>query len=759
LNRVQATSLVCVALMLAFASCSANINNPKPSVKSISPSSATQGASGFTLTVTGGGFGPSSLVYWNGSPRSTLFLDGGQLTAIISPSDISFAGTVTVLVVTPAPGGGVSNTVDFTVNPATSSIPHITSISPSGGFAGDPQITLQVSGSNFVTQSVVTWNGNNRQTSFFSPSTLLAVILQSDLSAAGTAQVNVVNPAPGGGASNPVAFQISNSVPAITTVSPPSATAGGTELTLGVQGSGFNAASIITFNGVPKTTSFTANTQLSASIAAADIIASGTAQIQVLNPAPGGGPSNIMGFSVVPTSTGGGLPELVDVANTGVQADKGIGNLTNSGPSISTNGRFVAFASISTTLVPINNNGLQLPDVFLRDTCLTASTGCVPGTVAVNFNSDNITEANAPSFEPSISGNGRYVAFSSAATNLVTGAANGIQQVYLRDACGGIAGCTPKTILISVAPNGTAPGDSLSSQAAVGSDGRFVVFVSTATNLGPSNPLNAQEVFLRDTCLNVSGACTATTYLLSTPDGTALADGSNSEPAIGDGTSGQFVSFSSTATNLTAGATGTQQVYRRTACVGISSGCTAATALISSANGSTPANAASSQSSISPDGRFVGFASTATNLGAGTGGTQQVFLRDTCNGASGCTAATTLISTPDAATVANGKSESPHVSSNGQFVSFASVGDNLVAADTNNVEDVFVRNTCIGASGCATKTVRASVASSGTQGNGASLRPVLSSDGHFVSYISFASNLVAIDTNGFEDIFLSVTTF
>ncbi len=757
-KRSLVSSLLWVILALILISCSETINNPSPSLKSLSPSTAIQGLPGFTLTLVGSGFAPSSQVLWNGSPRLSLFQDGNHMTATINPIDIQVSGTIQVTVTTPQPGGGTSNEIDFVIKPTTSGIPTITSISPSGGFAGNTQLTLQVTGSNFQPQSVVTWNGNNRSTSFTDSSNISATIFQSDLTSAGTAQIAVLNPPPGGGSSNPVAFQITDPVPSITVLSPTSVVSGNPSSTITcppcsllVQGTGFTAASVVTYNGVPKSTSFSANTQLTVTIATTDMVAAGTVQVQVVNPSPGGGPSNIVGFSVIPTNPGVGLPELMDIANNGVQADKGIGNLTNSGPSISTNGRFTAFASTSTTLVPIAiSNNAQQQQVYLRDTCMTGSTGCSPAIVSVSLALDNINQPTAPSFEPSISGSGRYVAFSSAATNILVGA-NGQQQVYLRDACGGIAGCTPVSNLISVAADGVTPGDGTSSQAAVGSDGRFVAFVSTSSNLGPSNPGHAQEIFLRDTCLNVASGCSPTTVLISTPDGTTLANGSSSEPSIGDGATGQFISFTSTATNLAGGTTGTPQIYRHTACVGISS-CTAATVLASTSDGTTPANAACGQSSISLNGEFIAFASTASNLGTVTAGTPQIFLRDTA-------ASVMLVSTPDGTTVGNGGSETPHISNNGQFVTFGSLSDNLVAGDTNGVEDVFVRNTCTGASGCTPSTKLASNSSAGVQGNAASLRPVISGDGHFVSFISFANNLVNFDTNSVEDIFLAVTTF
>jgi hypothetical protein len=209
---------------------------------------------------------------------------------------------------------------------------------------------------------------------------------------------------------------------------------------------------------------------------------------------------------------------------------------------------------------------------------------------------------------------------------------------------------------------------------------------------------------------------------------------------------------------------GTQQIFLRATCKGGASGCTPSTTLITVPNdGSSAANGASLQSSLSSDGRFIAFASTATNLVSSvTSGVQQIFLRDACTGATGCTASTTLVSTPDGTTPGGDKSEQPRISTNGQIVAFASLATNLVASDTNAFEDVFARNTCAGAaSGCTKGTVRVSVsgASSPQQGNAASLSPAISGNGHFVAFISFANNLVANDVNGADDVFLTITTF
>jgi len=759
-KKALGSTLMLVVAAVVLASCSGNINNPSPSVRSISPTNVLQGAPGFTLSVMGGGFAPQSTVLWNGSPRATLFRNSNLLTATINPGDLANPATIAITVFNPSPGGGTSpQLINFTINPSTTPVPQVTMLSPFGAFAGGSSFTLQVTGNNFVSQSIVTLNNSNQGTSFANPTTLLASIDSSSIASAGTVQIGVVNPPPGGGASNTLPFLISNAPPTLSSLSPNTTATGQTTLSVTVSGAGFSSASIVNVNGSARSTGFNSNIQLTVMLTQADLAAAGTLQMQVFNPPPGGGTSNVLGFSIIPSSTGTGLPELVDIATDGSQANQGIGNLTNSGPAMGMNGRFIAFASISTNLVAGDNDPVDVQDIFTRDTCLGMTTGCTPQTLAVNLATSGV-EANAASFEPSMSGSGRFVAFTSTATNLVAAATSGAREVYLRDTCIGTLNCTSQTTLVSVASDGMSAANGDSFQSSVSPDGRYIAFTSVATNL--ITGISGQQVYLRDTCAGVASGCTAKTFLVSTPDGTTAANGASSQPVTAN--NGLFVAFSSAATNLVSGVnSGVQQIYLRGTCANVASGCTTSTKLVSAADagGTTPAATAAQQPSVSMDGRFVAFASTAGNLGFTTGGFQQIFLRDMCTGvASGCTPSTKLVSSPDGTTEGNADSSSPQASNNGQFVAFASNANNLVASDTNGLQDVFVRNTCAAVtSSCTTKTVLASVNSAGQQGNGASLSPAISGDGHFVTFISFANNLVPRDVNGFEDIFFAVTTF
>ncbi len=183
------------------------VNNPIPTISVLSPSVTTAGEPAFTLTVVGLNFVSSSVVGWNGSDRPTAFISASQVSAQIPASDIAAAGTAAITVFNPAPGGGASNSLTFTIT-TDNPTPTIAALSRSSTVVGGPAFTLTVNGSGFVSKSVVRWNGSDRTTAFVSSSQVTAQILASDIAATGTAAVTVFNPAPGGGSSNSLAFTI-----------------------------------------------------------------------------------------------------------------------------------------------------------------------------------------------------------------------------------------------------------------------------------------------------------------------------------------------------------------------------------------------------------------------------------------------------------------------------------------------------------------------------------------------------------------------
>jgi RHS repeat-associated protein len=238
-------------------------SNPMPQANSLSPNSATAGGAAFTLTVTGAGFVSSTTVQWNGSSRATTFVSSTQLTASIPASDIAAQGTAQVTVSSPAPGGGVSSALTFTINQANNPAPTLNTISPNTAAAGGVAFTLTVNGTNFVSASVVRWNGTNLTTTFVSAIQLTAQVPANLIGATGTAQVTVFNPAPGGGTSSGQTFTISAPPPVISDFNPKSTSVGtlvsvtgsnftlangsGPQIALAAQGGGTISAPISTF--------------------------------------------------------------------------------------------------------------------------------------------------------------------------------------------------------------------------------------------------------------------------------------------------------------------------------------------------------------------------------------------------------------------------------------------------------------------------------------------------------------------------------
>jgi YVTN family beta-propeller protein len=191
--------------------------NPAPTITTISPNSAVAGGAAFTLTINGTNFVAASDANFGGAAPTTTFVNSTQLTVAIPAASVASAATLAVRVTNPAPGGGISNPVNFTITSAVPSpVPTINSFYPSCAPAGEQFVDsvdnqLVVSGLNFVASSVVRWNGTDRPTTLDGNSggdIVTAQISASDIAAVGTAAVTVFNPPPGGGSSNSLTFTI-----------------------------------------------------------------------------------------------------------------------------------------------------------------------------------------------------------------------------------------------------------------------------------------------------------------------------------------------------------------------------------------------------------------------------------------------------------------------------------------------------------------------------------------------------------------------
>jgi len=336
---------------------------------------------------------------------------------------------------------------------------------------------------------------------------------------------------------------------------------------------------------------------------------------------------------------------------------------------------------------------------------------------------------NSNSFFPSISGDGRFVVFYSDATNLVPGDTNNQRDIFVRDLS------TNTTTLVSVSSNGDRGNGSSSanffSGPSISANGRFVAFASEASNLVPGDTNNAPDIFVRDLSTN-------TTTSVSVSSSGDRGNRSSYSPSIS--AEGRFVTFSSAATNLVSGDTNADNdIFVRDLL-------TNTTTLVSVSSNGARANGFSSLPSISANGRFVLFESDASNLVPGdTSNSNDIFVRDLS------TNTTTLVSVSSSGERGNFPSQFSSISADGRFVAFGSDARNLVPGDTNNTTDVFVRDLLTNT------TSGVSASSSGAQANNVSSTPSISADGRFVAFVSEASNLVPGDTNRVQDVFVADT--
>jgi plastocyanin len=380
--------------------------------------------------------------------------------------------------------------------------------------------------------------------------------------------------------------------------------------------------------------------------------------------------------------------------------------------ALSADGRSVAFESAATNLVPGDTNGAS--DIFVRDR-VTGTTRRV-SVDGAGVQADNVSQQVA------ISGDGRFVAFSSNAANLVTGDTNGVSDVFVHDMS------TGATERVSVDSAGAEAVGGTSWQPAISADGQFVTFASAATNLEPGNPGGDFHIYVHD-------RTTGSTVRVSVNDAGDPSNGSSGGPNLS--ADGRFVTFASAGDNLVAGDTnGTYDVFVRDLQAGT-------TERVSVDGAGGEGDASSGHSSISGDGRYVVFDSSASNLVSGDlNGAVDVFVHDRQTGT------TERDSVTGAGSEASSDSASSAISGDGRSVVFESFAGNLVPGDTNGAKEVFLHDRQSGV------TERLALDDCGSQGNSVSFEAHVSADGSAVAFGSYASNLIAGDTNGVYDAFV-----
>ena len=458
-------------------------------------------------------------------------------------------------------------------------------VSPSNITAGGPDFTLTLTGSGFVVQTVATWNQKNLKTCVVTTTaanvcapasdtgtvvSVTAVVPAALIATPGTAFVQTVQPHSGAGTnglSNPLAFVVfppGNPVPTVTSIAPNSAPAGSAAVPLTITGTNFllttdpTGGSQVFWNTTTQTTLTPTNitaTQIQVTVPATLLTTSSTATVTVNNlpvPIPPGCQINCSGHGGGGTSNA----ETFTIGTGGNTANANAAMAEEETPAVSVDGRYVAYAA--------SQSGHA--QIFARDTCQGAEASCQPRTILVSSALDG-TAPSDDSRSPSMSSDGRYVAFSSAAANLVTetGASStpgAGRQVYLRDTCFGVSGsCTPSTQLISTDANGTLLGTE-GLLPSLSASGRFVAFLaitrsqstqlSVPTSKSAASATNSgyRQIFVRDTCLGAAN-CTPKTTRISLQPGDGSGTGTTTKPA------GPAISGSADHVALAGGATAT----------------------------------------------------------------------------------------------------------------------------------------------------------------------------------------------------------
>jgi Tol biopolymer transport system component len=400
-----------------------------------------------------------------------------------------------------------------------------------------------------------------------------------------------------------------------------------------------------------------------------------------------------------------GALDLVTSTSEDIQGD-----FRSAGPAISADGRYVAFSSQSSNFP--GNTGTT-PQLYVKDRLtrrLLHASSDAAGVVG-----------NRASFEPALSVDGRYVAFTSQARNFFL-PDNNDYNILVKDL---LTGALQR---VSVNDAGQIYGRS-NGAAAFSADARYVVFTSLA--YAPSQQV---DVYRKD-------RQTGQLLRLSVDTaGVPVTAGNSGSPAIS--ADGRLVAFQSAAPDLVAGdRNGMTDAFVRDIQLSTTVRASAAT------NGSQ-ADGDSAEAAVSQDGRYVTFSSLAGNLVNGDGDPRRdIFLQDR-NGAG-----ITRLSVNTSGSTANGASDSPAISADGNWIAFRSDASNLIAGDSNTRADIFVSNRASGA------VVRVSTSSAGAQGTAAASGPVgISGDGDWVVFGAADGNLVPGDTNGVQDILAKQTS-
>ena len=333
------------------------VGYPKPQITAISPTTAPiqSGSGALSITVTGAGFVPQSILRLGVNDLGVSVTSATQLVVSVPNSYLGTSGAVPITVFNPGPGGGTSNAVDLGIIYA---VPTLAAAIPDSGLVGS-DFTVTVTGTGFGTGSRVQWNGQDRPTTFVSATRLTADIPASDVGAATVATLTVRSPTPGGGTSNSISFRVIEPAPTITSVNPGFVTAGSGSTTITISGAYFRAGATAQWNGASRSATVLSATSMTVTLTAADVATPQTGRITVTN--PGATISNSMSVGVVSSAPTLAVVRTVTLTHTDLVYD-----------SV----RSVLYASVP-------SNAAQYANEIVR---IDPTTGAVTGELAVGSN-------------------------------------------------------------------------------------------------------------------------------------------------------------------------------------------------------------------------------------------------------------------------------------------------------------------------------------------------------------------------------------
>ena len=583
--------------------------------------------------------------------------------------------------------------------------------------------------------------------------------------------------------------------PSITSISPTSIQAGSGAFNLLVSGQGLSTSSSVQFGSDILSPSMTQAcaaggncVTLVVPVPAAAVTSTGPVNVSVSNSALA---SNAVVFTVTAPPPPPNAPQILAFLPTVAPAGGGAFEMAIIGLNVASNA-ILNFGSLQLTPTSLLtcNPGQICPELVQVPASAIASAGPVsltltnPGanggtSAPVSFlvlskttfpieqsvnNSSPSAPANANSTHSSVSAGGSFVAFDSTATNLASGATNGLSQVYLRTNCFlGQPNCTAQTTLISVASDGSpsSGGVNGSDKPVISLGSRFVAFESDDTNIVSGVTQPVEQIYLRDTCNSILGAlpgCTPATTLISASSTGAPGNAPSSNPSVS--AFGFFVAFQSTATNLAGTVpSGVSQIYLSRQCpsiplVGQIPGCTSSLALASFDANGNPGAKDSANPSLDPIGVALSFESLADNIVAATPGNgfEQIYTRNTCFLLSfpaltlPCSSVTLAISTDSTGKLGTGDSVTPSTGFGALALAYATNAPNILPANTSNQQIVGV-TTCLledtlGLSCTPGNIVVVSVDQNGLPGQGDSSNP--STNGQTVAFTSAAILLPSV---------------